>query len=144
MSNYFAKLSLIVKINPSWSNEKRLCSEIWTYNKLNGKGEDQGWIHGPRQILTPDNSKYISALMINLPKAGYEHVEPSKIERPMRLQIVHNPHATSPLYKKLFDDPADEHYGLFRGQWVNYRTKEPVIISEYPTLRICWYFYTTL
>lgn len=99
------------------------------HNKENGYAEDHGWRHGPRQTITPDSGKSISAIVVNLPKAGSEHIEPSNIERPMRLQIVHNPYATSPLYKKLFDDPADEHYGLFRGQWVNCRTKEPVIIS---------------
>jgi len=33
MSNYFAKLPLIVEINPSWSNEKRLCTEICILKK---------------------------------------------------------------------------------------------------------------
>ena len=99
------------------------------YNKENGHAEDQGWLHGPRQILTPVIRKYISAIVVNLPKAGNEHIEPSNIERPMRLQIVHNPYAANPLDKKLFDDPEDEHYELFREQWVNCITKEPLMLS---------------
>jgi len=99
------------------------------YNKKNGHAEDQGWHHGPRQILTPVRRKYISAIAVNLPKAGNEYIEPSNIERPMRLQIVHNPYAANPLDKKLFDDPEDEHYELFMGQWVNCITKKPLMIS---------------
>lgn len=99
------------------------------YNKENGHAEDQGWLRGPRQILTPVIRKYISAIVVNLPKVGNEHIEPSNIERPMRLQIVHNPYAANPLDKKLFDDPEDEHYELFREQWVNCITKEPLMLS---------------
>jgi hypothetical protein len=99
------------------------------YNKKNGHAEDQGWHHGPRQILTPVRRKYISAIAVNLPKAGNEYIEQSNIERPMRLQIVHNPYAANPLDKKLFDDPEDEHYELFMGQWVNCITKKPLMIS---------------
>ncbi|NVM20690.1 MAG: hypothetical protein HWN68_02780 [Desulfobacterales bacterium] len=68
-------------------------------------------------------------MAINLPKAGNAYTEPPTIERPMRLQIVHNPYATCPLDKSLFADPEDEHYELVEGQWVNAVTKEPLLRS---------------
>jgi hypothetical protein len=70
---------------------------------------------------------YISAIAINLPKAGYAYKEPSNIERPMRLIIVHNPYAEYPLHKSLFADPEDEHYELVEGKWINPITKKPLL-----------------
>lgn len=97
------------------------------FNQNIGEAKDQGWIHGPRQIITENRKQYISAIAVNLPKTGYVHMEPSKNERPMRLQIVHNPYAAYPLNKSLFADPEDEHYELLEGKWVNAITKEVLL-----------------
>lgn len=92
-----------------------------------GKAEDQGWIHGPKQLISPNQKRYISAIAINLPKAGYAHDEPPNIERPMRMKIVHNPYAEYPLKKGLFTDIEDEHYALIEGKWLNLKTQKPLL-----------------
>jgi len=92
-----------------------------------GRAEEQGWIHGPKQIIAPNRKQYISALSINLPKKGYAYKEPSNIERPLRLKIVHNPYAEYPLHQSLFADPEDEHYELVEGKWINSITKKPLL-----------------
>jgi len=97
------------------------------FNKDTGEAEDQGWFHGPRQIITHDRKQYISAVAINLPKTGHANVEQADIERPMRLRIVHNPYAIFPLDKSLFFDSEDEHFEMVEEKWINAITSEPLL-----------------
>jgi len=98
------------------------------FDEDTGEGEDQGWRHGPHRIMTSDQKQYISAVAINLPKDGHAYVEPADIERPMRLQIVHNPFAIFPLDKSLFCDSEDEHFEMVEEQWINAITSEPLAL----------------
>lgn len=97
------------------------------FNNDTGKMEDQGWVHGPNQIISPDRKQYISAIAINLPKSVYAYSEQTDIERPMRLQIIHNPYTIFPLDMSLFTDPEDEHFKMIEGEWINAITREPLI-----------------
>ena len=96
-------------------------------NQENGKLEDEGWKHGPRQIITRDRKQYISAVAVNLPKASHAYCDQVDIERPMRLQIIHNPYASYPLDKSLFIDPEDEHFEMVDGEWINGITSERLL-----------------
>ncbi|MCU0591532.1 MAG: hypothetical protein MUC57_08665 [Desulfobacterales bacterium] len=57
-------------------------------NQNNGQVKDEGWSHGPQQIINRDRKKYISALAVNIPKATHVYYSDSDIELPMRLQII--------------------------------------------------------
>ena len=96
-------------------------------NQDNGKVEDEGWSHGPRQIITRDRKKYISALAVNLPKASHVYCDQADIELPMRLQIIHNPYAYYRLDKSLFIDPEDEHFEMVDDEWINGITGEQLL-----------------
>lgn len=96
-------------------------------NREIGKVEDEGWIHGPRQIITRDRKQYISAVAVNLPKASHAYCEQTDIERPMRLRIIHNPYASCLLDKSLFIDPQDEHFEMVDGEWINRITSQRLL-----------------
>ena len=75
------------------------------------------WQHGGGQTLSPRWRTYLSAIAVNLPKKGYAHVEPANAERPMRIRLLHNPHAIVPFPPDVFIDPED-HMGRFAmGKW---------------------------
>lgn len=80
--------------------------------------------HGPGQVLTPTQKRYISAIAVNRPKEGHQYVEPIEQERPMCLLILHNPYALVRLPVGIFNDPEDIHIGRRSGHWVNLRTGE--------------------
>jgi hypothetical protein len=96
-------------------------------NQYNEKLEDEGWKHGPRQIITRDRKQYISAVAVNLPKTSHTYCDQVNIERPMRLQIIHNPYAIYPLDKRLFIDPEDAHFEMVDGEWINGITSERLL-----------------
>ena len=76
-------------------------------------------------VLTPDCNQHITAIGENLPKEGHQYVEPAERERPMRLLVLHNPHATVHLPLQIFSDAEDEHVGMEEGRWINLQTKRP-------------------
>lgn len=77
-------------------------------------------------ILTPNRNPYISAVAVNIPKAGYQYIEPPDQERPMRLRVLHNPYAKIPLPLNVFSDPEDEHIAFHHDRWLDALTGHPL------------------
>jgi hypothetical protein len=83
-----------------------------------GETGDPFFRHGRNQALSAKSKTYISAIGVNLPKQAHVHREPVDAERPMRIQLVHNPFATVPFPMNVFNDPEDEHHMCVEGRWV--------------------------
>jgi hypothetical protein len=69
---------------------------------------------GGGQTLTPQEKCYISAVAWNMPKIAFSCSDPHE-DSPMRLRIVHNPFASTPLPLSIFQDEEDEHWSLDEG-----------------------------
>jgi len=83
--------------------------------------------HGRGQTLSSKQSTCVSAVAWNLPKRVSLYLDdPPEVERQMRLRIVHNPYAETPLPIDVFADPEDEQFGLLDDRWVNLLTGERV------------------
>lgn len=66
--------------------------------------------HGGGQVLNAQAGLYVSAVAWNIASVRYGDADPMTEERPMYLRIVHNPFASVPLPRAMFDCSDDEHY----------------------------------
>ena len=113
-------LGVIELINLLGIQEIRLLIDLETGGRVSPphmKGSEESF-----HVLTPKNNRHVSAVAVNLPKQGHQHIDPPEKERPMRLRVLHNPYAQIPFPLGIFNDPEDDHFGLFEGQWINIRT----------------------
>lgn len=79
---------------------------VATFDPVKGRATDRRWEHGRGRQLGPKYRTYVSAVVVNIPKNPYVPEDP-RLERPMRVRILHNPFATISLPRNIFADRED-------------------------------------
>ncbi len=77
------------------------------------QGSDQSF-----HVLSPQHNRHVSAVAVNLPKEGHQHIKPVDLERPMRVLVLYNPYADVPFPIGIFNDLEDEHICFVDGRWI--------------------------